>query len=60
MSANENFKSLQDTPSKNELMIIADGMAEEYRGNKDLTAFTEIDIDSFSRSKVKSIFLSLF
>jgi hypothetical protein len=59
MSINEKFKSLQDTTSKIELMIIADAIAEEYHVNKDLTAFTEIDIDSFYET-LKFIFLSPF
>lgn len=45
------LKSLHDTTSKNELMIAADAMADEYRTNRDLTAFTEIDIDSFYEAK---------
>ena len=47
----QTLKSLQDSSSKNELAIAADAMEEEYRTNKDLTAFTEIDFEDFYEAR---------
>ena len=47
----QTLKSLQDTTSRNELMIAADAMEEEYRTNKDLTVFTDIDFENFYEAR---------
>jgi hypothetical protein len=45
------LKSLQDTTAKNELTLAADAMKEEYRTNKDLTAFSDIDFENFYEAR---------
>ena len=45
------LKSLQDTTSRNELMMAADAMEKEYRTDKELTAFTDIDFENFYEAK---------
>jgi len=45
------LKSIQDTNSRNELMNAADTMADEYRTNKDLTAFADIDFENFYEAR---------
>ena len=45
------LKSIQDTTSRNELLIAADAMKDEYRTNKDLTAFTDIDFEKFYEAR---------
>ena len=45
------LKSLQGTVTKDELLMAADAMEEEYRTNKDLTAFTDIDFENFYEAR---------
>ena len=45
------LKSIQSTTSKNELQIAAEEMIDEYRTDKDLTVFTDIDFEKFYEAK---------
>ena len=45
------LKSIQHTASGTELQIAADEMVDEYRTNKDLISFTDIDFENFYEAK---------
>jgi hypothetical protein len=46
----EVISSVREDEGNDELYKAAENMAAEYRTNKDLTAFSEIDLDDFNET----------
>lgn len=46
----ETLKSLQKN-ARDEMSMVADSLVDEYRTNKELTAFTDIDFEHFYEAR---------
>ncbi len=45
------IQSLKGNEEQNQMMIASEALAEEYKTNKELTAFTNLDIEAFYKTK---------
>ncbi len=45
------IQSLKGNEEQNQMMIASEALAEEYKTNKELTAFTNLDIEDFYETK---------
>ena len=47
----QTLQTIQDTTSQSDLLIAAEHVGDEYKSNKELTAFTDIDFESFYEAR---------
>jgi hypothetical protein len=47
----QTLKTIRESETQSKMLIAADALLEDYKNDKDLTAFTQLDYESFYEAR---------